>query len=75
MTDIGEGMDEKAVRHWADHLGLTMRRRGSGYSIRTRPQHGHPNGEPRKDFRSLRQTVRYLNRWMDRELAKLEDAA
>jgi hypothetical protein len=64
---------EKKLRRWADHLGMTMRRRGNGYSIWTRPQHGYPNGAPRKDFRSLNQIEPYLNKWMDRELAKLED--
>jgi hypothetical protein len=53
---------------WADHLGITMRRRGGAYSLRTRPQHGHPNGEARKDFRTLKAVVEHLDAWMDREL-------
>jgi hypothetical protein len=65
-------LSEKFLRTWADHLGLTMRRRGGGYSIWTRPQHGHPNGEPRVDFRSLSQIKPYLDKWMDTELANLE---
>jgi hypothetical protein len=61
--------DEKAVRSWAAHLGITMRRRGSVYSLWTRPQDGHPRGEPRKDFKTLKAVAQYLNAWMDRELS------
>jgi hypothetical protein len=48
--------DEKAIRDWAKQLDLTMRRRGSGYSL----YGGHLDGEHRKDFQSLHDVSQYL---------------
>jgi hypothetical protein len=60
---------QRTARDWVAHLGMTMRRRGGGYSIWVT----HCDGRDRHDFRSLSKVEAFLNDWMECELQRLED--
>ena len=60
---------EKYVRTWADHLAFSMVRRDGVYRLYSRKT------KPRTliyETKSLRSVVRWLNKWMSEEIARLE---
>jgi hypothetical protein len=74
MDDDRRAWKIERLRKWADHLGLRLRRRGSGYSIYDGScRVDFRRAGQRVDFQKQNQIAPWLDKYMEREIARLAE--